>query len=221
MEVIVERRVAIILLRTVNHHRPVLVVVAESQVVMVDGVKDNALIRGVVQKDAEGDMVGNQQLLHRHHKALRLGANHFPALLTEMKHGLVLHTAKHIDLIAHHADTAFKVNARKDIGNHIVGAVGAHAGKHRLLVGGVHQHLVLETAQDRLLEILLVIEQHRVDGVFRMAQVQGVVLRKDHVCLLRRNLEARPVGASSFSLPTVVVKIEGALCLFDYRLVFL
>ena len=98
--IIVERAIAIVFQRTVNHHLTQLVIIAEAKSVVIDGIL--FLTRnGVDQIEPHGGVVGNKQLVHRHHETLRLHLDDFLALVAEMEHRLVIDTAKHIHLVAH------------------------------------------------------------------------------------------------------------------------
>ena len=166
VKIIVKRPVAEVLafLLAEKHHFAGLVIIPETQIVMVDGILFDA--HRISQEQPHRNMVGNQNLVLRHHEALRHGLQHLPATLPEMENGLVVDTAKHIHLIAHHADTTLKINVFHQVFDGIIGTIRLHAGIHRLFVGRVHQHLVLVTAQNGLVEVPPFVKRHRVNRIF-------------------------------------------------------
>ena len=121
MIIVVERPVAetFALLLAVKHHLSGTVIIPESQIVMINGILFHAGDR-VCQIQTHRHMVRNQNLVLRHHETLRLQFHGHLVVLPEKEHRLVVDTAKHIHLIAHHADTALKINIFHQILNRII-----------------------------------------------------------------------------------------------------
>ena len=176
VKIVVKRPVAevLALLLAEKHHLTGLVIIPETQIVMVDGILFDA--HRIRQEQPHRNMVGNQNLVLRHHEALCHGLQHLPAALPEMENGFVVDTAKHIHLIAHHADTTLKINVFHQVFDGVIGTIRLHARIHRLFVGRVHQHLVLVTAQNGLVEMPPFVKCHRIYRIFRSVQIEFVII---------------------------------------------
>ena len=66
MVIIMEGRIAIILIGTVEHHAAALVVVSEAQAVMIDGIQTQPTRHGIRQIKTHLRTIGNQNFLFRH-----------------------------------------------------------------------------------------------------------------------------------------------------------
>ena len=214
MEIVVERPVTEVLLGAEDHHLTGLIVVAEAQVVVIDGVPLRTWHR-VLQIEAHGRIVGDQEFVHRHQEAGGLHPHDFPTLLTKMEDGLVVDATKHIDLVAHHTDAALKVDIAHQVLDLIVTTIRLHPREHGLLVRRVHQHLVLIAAQDVLIEMLALMEDDRVDGIFRAVEIEAIKVGQGDKDLVGRDVETRPVGATAHALPMVVIQIVDAFGILE------
>ena len=123
---------------------------------MIEGIHFGT--HGVNEIKTHCHMVRNQLFVHRHHKTRSLHPNHFSAPLPKMKHCLVIHTAKHVHLITHHSNTAFKVNISHQISNLIIRTIRPNTRKHGFFIGRIHKHLVLVTAENILIKMLKTIQ---------------------------------------------------------------
>ena len=220
MEIVVERRIAKVFLRAIDHHLSGLVIVAEARVVVIERVHPSAR-NGVRDIKTQRHMVRDQQVVDCHHELWCLHPNDLLAALMKTERGLVVHAAKHIDLVAHHTDASLKIDVPHEVGDLVVGTIGLHSGEHSLFVGRVHEYLVFVAAQDVLLEMAAFVEDHRIDGILRATQIQGIIIRQGDVDHILRNVEPRPVGAASRTLPEVVLKIIHAFGVLDDRLILL
>ena len=180
MEIIMERRIAIVFFRTERHQPARLIVITETNVIVVNGIHLDSRQR-IGQINTHGGAVRHQKLVHRHQETGRLDPHDLLAALAEMENGFFADAAKHIHLVAHHTNTTLEVDIVHQVRNGIIRTIRPHARKHRFLVRRVHQHFVLITAQDVLIEMLAFVENGRVDSVFRTAEVELVEIRQGDI----------------------------------------
>ena len=219
MVIIMERPVAEVLFGTKSHHLASLVVVTKSYAVVIKGI--HFCSYRVHQINTQGDVVRHQKLIHRHEEAWRLHPHDFPTSLTEMENRLFANTSKHIHLVAHHADATFKVDVLHQVGDGIIGTIRFHSRKHRFFVGRIHENLVFKATEDILMEMRAFMENGRVNGIFRAAKVELVEVGQGDIDFFCRNVEARPVGATSHTFPAVAVKIIHTFGVLQQRLILL
>ena len=222
MKIIVERGIAIVptLFLAVDHHLSGLVVIPEAHMVMIKRISLGTGNR-VGQIQAHRHIIGNQKLVHRQQETWCHSLHYHLAVLPKIKRSLVVYPAKHIHLVAHHTDTTFKIDVFHQVSNRIIRTIGFYAWVHCLFIGGIHQHLVLITAQNSLVKMVSLIKRHRIDGIFRTAQVDRVIVRQRDIYLILSYAETRPIGATAHAFPTIVIKIINAFRVFDDRLVLL
>ena len=218
VEIIMERTVAIPLLRAECHHSALPVVVAEAQIVVIQGILCEARDR-IQQIKPQRNMAGNHHLVGRKNKLRSLHFHDFALLLAEMENRLVIDAAKHLHLIAHHAYTAFIVNVFHQVRDEIIRAIGPDAGIHRLFIGRVDEDFVFITTKDILAEMPPLVENDRVDAILRTAQIERVEVGQGDIHLIGSDVETRPVRSASCAFPMVVLKIKDASGVLNHRLV--
>ena len=69
--------------------------------------------------------------------------------------------------------------------------------------------------------MLAFMELHRINGILRAIQVDGIKIRQSHKDLIRRNAETRPVDAPALPFPAIILQRKNASRLLDDRLILL
>ena len=100
---------------------------SEGDVVSVNYFRNEDFMR-LQGLDAVHPMIRIEQFRFQHfvHRQQETRCHHpddLAVALTEMEHSLVMHAAKYIHLVAHHADATFKVDVRHNIINLIIGTI--------------------------------------------------------------------------------------------------
>ena len=200
----------------VEQYRLVLVIIPESQIVMIDRVY--RLVDSVVEINTGAGLVGDQIVL-RKSETFRAHPDGDTVVVSEDNLRRFLFCPKEVHGITRHAESTQEIDVAKELAVFHLTIFWRGFRIHGLLIRSGTGNGILEDTLAGTAKVVFVVKHHRLDPVVRCREVDLIIVEFS-VYLVAGNAEPGPVHPSASACPLMRIQVITAEGVMDDRLVF-